>query len=96
MSDALEAWLSVRLVELRRAVALLLDEDRGEAGCHQQRRGDEAEKLAITGAEHPPEGIRHPGVCAPLGPLRLLASASSAEARATSGLMSCHVPIAHE
>jgi len=29
-----------------------LDEDRGEAGDHQQRRGHEAQELAISGAQH--------------------------------------------
>ena len=65
-----------------RSVTSCLDEDRGEAGRHQQRGGHEAEKLAIPGAEHPLEGIHRPGACAPVRPLRLLASASSAAPRA--------------
>ena len=45
-----------------RAGALLLDEDRREPRRHQQGGGQQAEQLAVAGAEHSVEGIPRPGV----------------------------------
>ena len=52
MSETLEAWLSVRLVEAPGELSSRLDEDRREAGRDEQRGGHQTQQLAVSGAQH--------------------------------------------
>ena len=61
--------LSVRFVDAPRRAFADLDEDRREAGDHEQRRRDKAQQLAISSAEHQSERIHRPRRCAPALPL---------------------------
>ncbi len=75
MNDTLEAWLSVKLVEAPGELLCGLDEDRREAGRDEQGGGDQAQQLAVSGAQHArertsPPGAGRPGAAARLEPAR--------------------------